>query len=142
MREMLFRGRRIDNGEWVEGNAVKKIDPLLGIAYWFIVRQELQNSCITGEPTILESTVTWYKVEPVTIGQYTGLKDKNDKRIFEGDIVRGNHFWHEKQKIYQVAFDYGEFYLVNDSGTACRHEHIEDIEVIGNIHDNPELLEV
>lgn len=120
MREILFRGKRVDNGEWAEG--------LLGSKRTIIAESPLGN---------IDEVV----VIPESVGQYAGLIDNNGKRIFEGDIVRGNNFWHEKQKIYQVAFDDGGFYLVNDSGTMWHHEHIEDIEVIGNIYDNPELMD-
>ena len=152
MREILFRGKLIDNCIWAFGNlSVEEIDYsevnfIKGnkkerTIYIQHQKAEFEEYCNEYGRRDFRRVQNRYKVDPDTVGQYTGLTDKNGKRIFEGDIVRGISFWHEKHKTYQVAFDDGDFYLVNDSGTMYRHEHVEDIEVIGNIHDNPELLE-
>lgn len=159
MREILFRGKRKDNGEWVEGYLVKKADPLLGVWSCFILVQEFDTSCIDGRQTILKSEMTWYKVNPETVGQYTGLTDKNGVKIFEGDVVK-------VQNDYAFVICYGEYFpkfyceAIKDSFgmvpdcmhiglfggsiktgeevilTNCTHLY----EIIGNIHDNPELL--
>ena len=148
MREILFRGKRVDNGEWVIGYYVQKQDPLLvGAAYHCILTQE-KDSC-----GCLMSTVSWYNVTPESIGQYTGVKDKNGKRVYEGDIVVAhitqNALTHtEKYKgIYEVKYHdkHCYFYLAKRKNNILFDGNwryfLSEIEVIGNIHDNPELLE-
>lgn len=130
-REILFRGKRLDNGEWVEGNLVVKKDPLLKTDYCFILAQ--------GKG---DSFVTWHKVDPSTVGQYTGLTDKNGKRIFEGDIVEGCDFTPEDGGYGVVGYDDGAFEITGNNIEGTFHENYwgVDLEVIGNIHDNPELM--
>ena len=169
MREILFKAKRIDNGEWVYGFIVRKIDPLLNKENWFILCQEYDHSCITGEPTILRSEMSWYKVNPETICQYIEMncwdKDKRGQKIFTNDIVRitlrggetsydyliGHSYelpCYEAVKLkdaYYNGYDYHSWnsmswedfllYLQDPYG-----DH-ESIKVIGNVFDNPELLE-
>lgn len=129
MREIIFRGKRLDNGEWVEGYFAKKVDPLLsGVTYCFIIGWD--------------GSFCWnQKVDPATVGQYTGLRDKNGKRIFEGDILE-----------YLIDKREPHFYVVFDNSAWCKRDSIgtqselldfvpHRWKVIGNIHDNPELLE-
>ena len=129
MREILFRGKRVDNGEWVYG--VPTIES-------------------RGETVIVENVfdceeyncrgVSCLYVEENTVGQYTGLTDKNGKKIFEGDIVTA-HFKNNRHKqTFEVSFLDGMFIFDN----RCVKVNLLDIfciEIIGNIHDNPELLE-
>ena len=126
MREILFRGKRLDNGEWVEGGYVK-----LNGAPFIVVRDE-------------DGTIVWYEVDPVTVGQYTELKDKSGKRIFEGDILLLDNI--------KGVVNYGTGCFCVEMPRPhclCRNNPAIDIvlneypglEVIGNIHDNPELME-
>ena len=128
MREILFRGKRVDNGEWEFGSFVSP--------NWITVPmgEEIYGSEI---------------VDPETVGQFTGLTDKNGKRIFEGDIVRYRpEYWCEPmQSVVEYCADtwnYPAFDLkyhdYEANGLQCAHEE-GCCEVIGNIHDNPELME-
>lgn len=110
MREILFRGKRVDNGEWIDGFYAKSGDRT------FIL---IDNDFAVGYVIMKE-------VYPETVGQFTGLTDKNGKKIFEGDIIE----YEKDGATYEIIF-------VKENGiTKCRDK------VIGNVHDNPELLEV
>lgn len=131
MREILFRGKRIDNGEWVEGL------PFGSIYGGFF------NGAICAIRQTVEKYGDVHDVVLETVGQYTGLTDKNGKRIFEGDIVT------YIGEVCLVKWDdeTAKFVLENEN-LVCDFEEVwcnrlkSQIEVIGNIHDNPELLEV
>lgn len=120
MREILFRGRRKDNGEWVEGDLHKNID---------FSKAHIHPS---GE------RVRSYDVIPETVGQYTGLTDKNGRKIFEGDIVTMPAYAGGRHKS-DVYFKNGKF-AVDGSNYHFKDIAPKRMEVIGNIHDNPELL--
>ena len=139
MRESLFRGKRKDNGEWIEASAINNQYDIRGDKHTYI------GIFVTSERYPLMKTREWYEVYPETAGQYTGLTDKNGTKIFEGDIVAGVLHWLEKKKNGIVAFRDGSFGLLwyrgdieqfNPFTSICNVTH----EVIGNIHDNPELL--
>ena len=118
MREILFRGKRTDNGEWVEGS--------LSTEYL------KECGCVMISPT----ADTCYKVDPETVGQYTGLTDKNGVKIFEGDIVKHYDAVYEIRYITKYTRCAGR-----NSGCIFAGIPLGNTEVIGNIHDNPELLE-
>lgn len=125
MAERLFRGKRADNEEWVAGS-------LLGIDW---CDKPSTYSIAPNTPVSV-----FYSVIPETIGQFTGLKDKNGVRIFEGDIVS---LVKHDGLIYKVVYVPCRYELVNSKGVNCFVLDIyksENIEVIGNIYDNPELL--
>ena len=137
MRDILFRGKRLDNGVWIEGFFVEKKYPLResDVCSAFILAQH-------GDSFV------WYPVDPSTVCQYTGLLDKNGTRIFEGDIVSTDI----KRPYLIVEFRDGCFmFNCNDGGEDYYDIMLPIIkdpqtvynygEVIGNIHDNPELLE-
>jgi uncharacterized phage protein (TIGR01671 family) len=131
MREILFRGKRTDDGEWLYGNLTIWSD---------------KTASIDNEPT---EASPLYAVDPETVGQYTGLTDKNGKKIFEGDIVKDFipfNFTLNGQKLYKE-----NTYIVEYSNKKCGFSPfceedydgipiIEECVVIDNIHDNPELL--
>ena len=157
MREILFRGKRTDCGEWVEGDLIQAF------------RGNQLSAC-----SIMPHTPTAYcwRVDPETVGQYTGLTDKNGVRIFEGDIVKIVDF-----QMGCVVYECGAFGIAvkpyidwnyldseiaeitgcNNSPDFCRNDNFislwelmwnynqeenscDVVQVIGNIHDNPELL--
>ena len=131
MRETEFKGKRKDNDEWIYGNLIQ----------WGDNRYSIMPISMHVELAFAN-----YEVIPETIGQYTGLKDKNGKKIFEGDIVKTN-----RDVIAKVLWDndyLGYFLHVNEensiedfeNGEQPLYDYFEDIEVIGNIYDNPELL--
>lgn len=121
-REILFRGKRIDNGEWMEGYVGKYFDGF-------------QNVTCIAWPT--RETITGslcYVVDPTTVGQYTGLTDKNGRRIFEGDILKWDSDEYGSEYNEICSWDYELLDMrKNDWKEWC--------EVIGNIHDNSELAE-
>lgn len=132
MREILFRGKRADNGEWAYGYyAHRPTAVCIG---------ESNPSCIYVPACDPDDNSEFIEVIPETVGQYTGLTDKNGKRIFEGDIVS---LVKHDGLIYKVVYVPCRYELVNSKGVNCFVLDIyksENIEVIGNIYDNPELL--
>ena len=134
MREILFRGKRMDDGEWVDGYLVKAVGG------------ECMILPVTTEHCGGAEFSEGYHCDPTTVGQYTGLKDKHGKRIFEGDILRWTGEDGETGKVI-VIFAGGSFLLkcveVLDAPADPFDEFDrggQTLEVIGNIHDNPELL--
>lgn len=134
MREIWFRGKRLDNGQWIEGWLIRRTYPAIETTLCYIVTK--------GRSLVID---TVYPVDPSTAGQYTGLTDKNGKMIFEGDIV---DFYYADETIkFRIDFVPGEFLAVpikqgEDVWAIRISNQGEDFEVIGNVHDNKELLEV
>jgi uncharacterized phage protein (TIGR01671 family) len=130
MRDILFRGKRFDNGEWVEGNL-------------FVPDFEKYPTQICIGTHIVRIT---FEVDPETIGQYTGLTDKNGKKIFEGDIVKaasdvlGSPF--EGERIGKIVYDECSYFIEpqNPMESLYLFDECTDYTVIGNIHDNPEMI--
>lgn len=146
MREILFRGKRIDNGEWVEGYFYRKKHKWQGCDY-FISDDAYITTGIHegyGGMGISEDIIEW-EVIPETVGQYTGLTDKNGTKIFEGDVVEICFLGRTTRHLVEFDDEYrcGWFPFACGDGCGCCETDTyspSDGEVIGNIHDNPELL--
>lgn len=150
MREILFKGKRTDNQQWVEG-------------FYALIGDENPNAYI------IKSNGRRVRVAHKSVSQYTGICDKNCKKIFEGDIVKTQPFYDrpysskrkEKQFVGVVEYDtykfngnrfydeqvYDAHWRVKLSEDIDKYTHYAwsdfwNCEVIGNIYDNPELLEV
>ena len=126
MREILFRGKRKDNGRWVEG--------------------ELRRGGVHSDSEVYIRFKDYralfnLPVDPETVGQFTGLTDENGKKIFEGDVVKGVRDFSNVNFVGYVVWGNGCF-DVQDVKTKSvpAIDLVRKLEVIGNIHDNPELL--
>lgn len=155
-REILFRGKRVDNGEWAEGYYYES-----RMSGCFILVSKLKARKKDG--VIIGDSFDVYEVIPETVGQYTGLTDKNGKKIFEGDIAKYNTIAANERTVYGIIkyrSTYEQYrshnpcgYIIdwqknNSTGRTLREDlpfwcdSMSNMEVIGNIHANPELLEV
>lgn len=139
MREILFRGKRIDNGEWVEGAYMP---------HYYSTRYGKVAAIFTNEDVLCKTYR--HPVDPATVGQYTGLTDKCGTKIFEGDVVDAHEAWWDA---YGPAGHSSPVIPVRWNGEICGFDPFADydcdcgvyiygneVEVLGNIHDNPELL--
>lgn len=145
MRKILFRGKRIENGEWVEGFYISHLN-----SCHYII------PCRTGGYEAMDYSFyvhKWHEVDPSTVGQYTGLTDKNGKKIFEGDrVVYPDGTSYSSYDDYnEGVVDYDEeamrFYFTDRWSVEMEDFDVVDgvmvdVKIIGNIHDNPELMEV
>lgn len=129
MREILFRGKRKIDNRWIEGNFITDEQDLSKayIGYLFSV---------DNDGTVHDTDVT--EVDPETVCQYTGLTDKNGRKIFEGDIIL-----HEMAGKIKVQFEKSEFMVIGIDRTMFRawlSSIHGNFKIIGNIFDNPELI--
>lgn len=132
MSEILFRGKLIDTGDWIEGYYAKTTltdEPLC------------LGDCRIHDLIIRDGT--YYFIDRSTVGQFTGVIANNGKRVFEEDVIRWID-WRGNTKQAPVKFDpeWSRFCVwINGSESCGVNKHLSnDIEVIGNIHDNPDLL--
>lgn len=138
MREILFKGKRKDNGEWVEGSLITSINRA------WISSEKTDSQRLRS---ISNTNAIWRSIEiiPDTICQFTGLCDKNGKRIWENNVVW--LVYDGKEHIYQIVWDNSELDFKATNGEENYGSNFEyllccdEIEVIGNIFDNPELLQ-
>lgn len=130
MREILFRGKRKTNNEWVYGN-------YCGAEY--LINEGIEHFIIE-----IPRNGSSSKVIPETVGQYTGLTDKNGNKIFEGDIIKIYLYDDIRLANYEIGnIKYDETkarYIFCTEDGCYSIDNSNEYEVIGNIHDNPELL--
>ena len=155
MREILFKAKRIDNCEWIEGFYSQLPKPSLGVTIitngdlcaedvsdYIIVNGSKQHSNFSSAYPIEVVECEYYEIDPETLCQYTGLTDKNGNRIWENDIVRIENSMDEG--IGNIKFCGGMWYVDgkpnNSLHDIVEYDDVAEIEVIGNIFDNPELL--
>lgn len=144
MREILFRAKRIDNGEWVEGYYIYHIKRTICPIGDSVKPEDEQHVIMQdgfSDWNMPRNTVV-FDIDPETVCQYTGLTDKNGKRIWENDIVRIENSMDEG--IGNIEF-YGGMWYVDGEPSNSLYDIVEyddaaEVEVIGNIFDNPELL--
>lgn len=128
-REILFRAKKVDGSEWIEG-------------YYRYIPCINRHSIL---PTNPKNEQEEYQIILETVGQYTGLTDKNGKKIFEGDILRhadGNILktvWNDRKYGFAAQCVKGSILLQGCKWGLCEYGS-DQVEVIGNIFDNPELL--
>jgi len=131
MREIKFRGKRKDNGEWIYGHLVKFKN-----TYYI-----LSETATHLDPFNTKLGYFFIEVDPKTVGQYTGSKDKNGREIYEGDIVKAEGLI--SIRIRPVIFQNGMFCIPGECALLPLSEYAgegNELEVIGNIYENPELL--
>ena len=139
-----FRGKRVDTGEWVYGyltfwNPYHAYIADEGV-WWY-------ERTLIGDKAIPYTRGNLYRVDPSTTGQFIGLKDRNNKEIYEGDIVEdiesdARNNW---GIITLDPDEWGEVFITGNEDAFCYRDFLEliargRIEVIGNIHDNPDLI--
>lgn len=159
MRELRFRAKRLDNGEWVKGAnilAMNTENPAIVEVYMFASGAAISTQEADGSGNLRKVAGKLYKVDPETVGQFTDLTDCYGTQIYEGDIVKLTDKYYETEWTAKVVFGnpYAQYswgwnfqYIgkkpqVNtdillwvemaETGVHC--------EIIGNVHDNPELL--
>lgn len=138
MREIKFRGKRLDNGEWIEGDLLRMN------GHWFIF------------PDPAPGGIDKYEVDPATVGEFTGLKDKNGKEIYEGDLLYLDKYpficdgeinylaevdWSDDDLGFSAWYRLHKDSSVRGISDGCPCPLFDGyFEIKGNIHDNPEFL--
>lgn len=145
MREILFKGKRTDNGEWVCGYYVLRKRPYFknkGANLEHIICDNLVIDDFNDKQFVDTIPIT-YSVDPETVGQYTGLTDTNGNKIFEGDIVVSDYIDYEDERgVIQWDSDIAKFIITFSTFTIdFDNVYGRELEIVGNVYDNPEHLE-
>lgn len=138
MREILFKAKRIDNGKWIEGYYAEcNGKPFIGINI-FICDDIFEVFCTP--------VIRWFKVDPKTLCQFTGLCDKNGKRIWENDILMAHLDESYPEDVTYETVEWNFAGWVGNETDSTDRKYLDEFdleyfEVVGNIFDNPELLQ-
>lgn len=136
-----YRGKRVDGKGWVKGWYVQNLHSEKHFIVNFIKSKDKKpNWCGINQPYDCND----FEVIPESVGQYIGENDDNDNRIYENDIVKASIYCDEDPKILEVYFEDGAFwidYKDDDSDRCLVATFVGTIEIVGNLTDNPELLE-
>lgn len=144
----ICKGKRTDNGEWVEGYYFE----FEGRSYITYLEETIIHVVYATEPSIIDFNMRAFEVDSETICRCTGLPDKNGKKVWENDIVRyrfdndiGKVFFSDFRASWSIAMGKnGNKHINNDLFKYVQFKYVQKenrVEVIGNIFDNPELLE-
>lgn len=140
-REILFRGKRVDNGDWVHGRGLQQCKDELGNEIVAIFEDVVKSEKYIKKEG--RYTLYYAPVKAETLGQYTGLKDKEGNKIFEGDILSGQNC----RFVVKYNEQQAEFVAVNSTlpkgfGLPMSQTWIDETNkvICGNIHNNPELI--
>ena len=140
MREIKFRGLSTDGEGWVYGDLAKYMngEPIIMPLSYFATR-DFCNKDQDGNLVIEKEIAVggFFFVLPESVGQFTGLKDINGTDIYEGDVITYNFLAFESYNSFNSKIFWDEFMWLTDDHSLNR---LSNIEVIGNIHENPELL--
>lgn len=132
MREILFKAKRIDNGEWVEGCYVTSDGKS------FICMDIVEHYCVIA--------LRWFEIDPETLCQFTGLCDKNGKKIWENDILMAHLDESYPEDVTYETVEWGVAGWVGHEANSIGRQYLDEFdtkyyEVVGNTFDNPELLQ-
>lgn len=138
-RQIKFRGKRKDNNEWVSGYYVKHLTHTKGIGRRS-TDEDYQHLILSSgwADWNMPNPLDMHEVHPETVGQYTEINDKDGKEIYEGDIVILTNSLSNKLQSYVIVFSNGIYWACNELGYDIENS---EVEIIDNIHNNPELLE-
>jgi len=145
MREHIYRGKRIDNREWTEGLLIKLTPTRYAITDEY---PSINNRFIAPSDNCKKADIRFHEVDPDTVGEFTGLLDKNGVRIFEGDKIYNDYMLQyctekDDEKFAVIEWDKVNGRYIGNMRTTCFNLqacHFIECEVIGSIHDNSELL--
>ena len=132
MREILFKAKRIDNGEWVEGCYVTSDGKS------FICMDIVEHYCVIA--------LRWFEIDPETLCQFTGICDKNGNRIWENDILMAHLDESYPEDVTYETVEWGVAGWVGHEANSIDRQYLDEFdtkyyEVVGNTFDNPELLQ-
>lgn len=138
MREIKFKAKRLDNGKWAYGYGVIIADDFCVL--------DKRDGLYIQRPYTFRNNTHWFELcgimcDTNTLSQFTGFKDDDGAEVYEGDIVvEREYFFESKPHMVKYDNEYGAFKFFNSGDGSLLSLDFVDMKIIGNIHDNPELL--